>query len=55
MTVSEIQLGGQLHRDWNGGLVFLRAGWEAQAYTNLLDGEETVTLMGGVLSVGLMR
>jgi hypothetical protein len=53
--VSELQLGLQVHRDWNGGLAFARAGWEAQYYDAILDGDESVCLMGGVLSVGLMR
>ncbi len=52
---TELQLGLQLHRDWNGGLLFGRAGWEAQWYHEPDGGDEAITLMGGALSVGFMR
>ena len=54
-SVTEIQLGGQVHRDWNGGLLFGRIGWETQGYYDIHDNEELVTLMGLALSVGIMR
>ena len=52
---TEIQIGAQLHREWNGGLLFARAGWEAQTYDEPQENDELITLLGGVLSVGLMR
>ena len=55
LYISEIQLGLQVHRDYNGGLLFARAGWEAQAYKDVHDIGESVTLMGLSLSAGLMR
>jgi hypothetical protein len=54
-SVTEIQLGGQVHREWNGGLLFGRIGWETQGYYDIHDNEELVTLMGLALSVGIMR
>lgn len=54
-AISELQLGVQAQRDWGNSLVFARAGWETQAYFDIHDSEELVTLMGGVLSVGIMR
>jgi hypothetical protein len=55
MFVSEIQLGGQLHREYNGGLLFARLGWEAQWYSDTIDVGESVSLMGITAGVGLMR
>lgn len=54
-SVTELQLGLQVHRDWNNALVFARAGWETQGYYDIHQGDELVTLMGGVLSLGIMR
>jgi len=54
-AISELQLGLQVQRDWGNSLVFARAGWETQAYFDIHDSEELVTLMGGVLSAGIMR
>jgi hypothetical protein len=54
-AATEFQLGGQLHRETNGGLVFARLGWESQYFYDLQDGEEGVTLMGLAASIGLMR
>jgi hypothetical protein len=53
--VTEVQLGAQVHRDWNGALLFGRIGWEAQLYHEPENDDESVTLMGGVLSAGIMR
>jgi hypothetical protein len=55
MFISELQLGGQLHREYNGGLLFARLAWEAQYYDDTADILESVTLMGIGASVGLMR
>jgi len=57
LMVSEIQLGGQLHREISSGaLLFGRAGWEAQYYHDLSDGNETpISLMGVAFSAGIMR
>ena len=55
MFISELQLGGQLHREYNGGLLFARLGWEAQWYGDTVDIGESVSLMGVAASVGLMR
>ncbi len=57
LMISEIQLGGQLHRETPGGaLLFGRAGWEAQYYHDLSDENETpITLMGVGFSAGIMR
>jgi hypothetical protein len=56
-AISEIQLGLQAHRDWrNGGLLFARVGWEAQYYHDVGHApESSVSLMGGVFSLGIMR
>ena len=55
MFISEIQLGAQVHREYNGGLLFARLGWEAQYYADTVDIGESVTLMGLSAGVGLMR
>jgi hypothetical protein len=57
LMVSEIQLGGQLHRELDSGaLLFGRAGWEAQYYHDLSDDNETpISLIGVVFSAGIMR
>jgi hypothetical protein len=55
MFISEIQLGAQVHREYNGGLLFARLGWEAQYYADTADIAESVTLMGVTAGVGLMR
>jgi hypothetical protein len=55
-NVFELQLGAQYQRDWNGALVFARLGWEAQYYTDNMEGDsEGVALAGGVIGLGLMR
>lgn len=55
-NVFEIQIGGQINREYCGSLLFARAGWEAQFYSdNTEDDSEGMSLMGGVLGVGLMR
>lgn len=55
-NVFEMQIGGQLHRDYNGGLLFARAGWEAQYYADNMEFDsEGISLMGFTASVGLMR
>ena len=55
--VSELQLGGQLHRELaSGALLFGRAGWEAQYYHDISDGNETpISLIGVGFSAGIMR
>jgi hypothetical protein len=53
--ISEIQLGGQLHREYRGGLLFARVGWEAQWIHEPESNDESVTLMGIAFGVGLMR
>jgi hypothetical protein len=55
MFISELQLGGQLHHEFNGGLLFARLGWEAQHYKDVADVGESVTLMGVAASLGFMR
>ena len=55
LMISEIQLGGQVHREYNGGLLLARLGWEAQYYADVPDIVESTTLMGVNLSAGLMR
>lgn len=55
MFISEIQLGAQVHREYNGGLLFARLAWEAQHYADTVDIGESVTLMGVSLGAGLMR
>jgi hypothetical protein len=54
LVVSELQLGVQAHRDYNGGLLFARAAWEAQHYSDTFVTTDT-TLIGFGFSVGLMR
>jgi len=55
-NVFELQLGAQWARELGIGLVFGRIGWEAQSYTSMDDGDtESLTLMGGVLSGGIVR
>src|SRR5262245_48226931 len=53
-SVTELQLGLQLHTYWGNSLVFGRLGWETQAYYDIDDGEELVTLMGVAFSGGVM-
>jgi hypothetical protein len=55
LFISELQIGGQLHREYNGGLLFARLGWEAQYYKDVVDIGESVTLMGVAAGVGFMR
>ncbi len=55
VAVSEIQLGLQGQRDWRGGLLFARLGWEAQFYHDIMDGENGAALMGAVFGAGIMR
>jgi hypothetical protein len=57
LMVSELQLGGQLHREMSSGaLLFGRAGWEAQYYHDLSDDNETpISLIGVGFSAGIMR
>jgi Legionella pneumophila major outer membrane protein precursor len=57
LMVSELQLGGQLHRELaSGALLFGRAGWEAQYYHDLSDDNETpISLIGVGFSAGIMR
>jgi len=56
LTISEIQMGAQIHRDWNGALIFGRIGWESQCYYDLLNASNTMaTLMGGAVSFGISR
>jgi len=57
LMVSELQLGGQLHRELaSGALLFARAGWEAQYYHDLSDDNETpISLIGVGFSAGIMR
>jgi hypothetical protein len=54
-SVSELQLGAQVHRPWNSALLFGRIGWEAQAYHDIHDSEEMTTLMGVGFSAGISR
>jgi hypothetical protein len=53
-SVTELQLGLQLHTYWGDSLVFGRVGWETQAYYDIADDEELVTLMGAAFSGGIM-
>ena len=53
--INEIQIGGQVHREYYGGLLFARLGWEAQHYKDLSDISESASLMGVAASIGLMR
>src|SRR5262245_41642354 len=53
-SVTELQLGLQLHTYWNDRLVFGRVGWETQSYYDIDDGEELVTLMGVAFTGGVM-
>lgn len=54
--VSELQAGLQYNRVLNrGGIGFARAGWEAQYYSGIGGDTQDVSLVGGVLSIGLMR
>jgi hypothetical protein len=55
LFISEIQLGAQVHREYNGGLLFARLGWEAQYYKDIVDIGESVTLMGVGAGVGFLR
>jgi len=53
-SVTELQLGLQLHTYWGDSLVFGRVGWETQGYYDIHDGEELVTLMGAAFTGGVM-
>jgi len=53
-SVTELQLGLQLHTYWGDSLVFGRVGWETQAYYDIHDDEELVTLMGAAFTGGIM-
>jgi len=53
-SVTELQLGLQLHTYWGDSLVFGRVGWETQAYYDIADDEELVTLMGAAFTGGIM-
>ena len=54
-SVTELQLGLQVHTYWGDSLVFGRVGWETQAYYDIHDDEELVTLMGAAFTGGIMR
>jgi hypothetical protein len=54
-SVTELQLGLQLHTNWGNSLVFGRVGWETQGYYDIHDSEELVTLMGAAFTAGIMR
>ncbi|MDX1945404.1 MAG: hypothetical protein SFU86_08345 [Pirellulaceae bacterium] len=55
-SITELQLGAQVHREWNGAYLFGRAGWEAQTFNDVHDdAEESTTLMGAVFSAGILR
>lgn len=54
-ATTDIQLGVQLHREWNGAMLFGRIGWDIIAINDLQDNDELVTLMGGVFNIGIMR
>ena len=54
--ISELQAGLQYNRVLSrGGIGFARAGWEAQYYSGIGGDSQDVSLVGGVLSIGLMR
>lgn len=57
LTIQELQVGGQYN--WarsRGGIAFIRSGMEGQWYSGFADGDsEDLTLLGGFISVGLMR
>jgi hypothetical protein len=53
--VTEMQLGYQVNRDYNEGMLFARLGWEAQWFHEPASNDESVALMGAVLSAGFMR
>ncbi len=55
--VTEIQLGLQYNRPLAiGGIGFARLGWEAQYYSGIDSNDtEDLSLIGGVMSIGLMR
>ena len=53
-SITELQLGLQVHTYWGDSLVFGRAGWETQGYYDIHDGEELVTLMGAAFSGGIL-
>jgi len=57
LSISEIQMGAQLNRALGrGGIGFIRGGIEGQWYSGFVDGDsEDLTLMGGFLSMGIMR
>jgi hypothetical protein len=56
LSTLELQIGLQYDRVLqSGALGFARIGWEAQQFDDASDSEESVTLMGGVLSIGVMR
>ena len=53
-SVTELQLGLQLHTYWGDSLVFGRVGWETQAYYDIHEDESLVTLMGAAFTGGVM-
>lgn len=54
-SISEINLGLELTRDWSGSELFLRSGYEAQYYHSVVDDEEDIGLPGFTLSLGVRR
>ncbi|MBC7854052.1 MAG: hypothetical protein IAF94_11495 [Pirellulaceae bacterium] len=57
LSMQEIQVGGQFNRALGrGGIGFIRSGVEGQWYSGFADGDsEDLTLLGGFISVGIMR
>lgn len=56
LATTEIQLGAQYNRELGiGGIGFIRSAWEAQWYDDVTVGSISTSLMGGVLSAGIMR
>ena len=53
-SVTELQLGLQVHTYWGNSLVFGRVGWETQAYYDIHEDESLVTLMGAAFAGGVM-
>lgn len=54
--VSELQAGLQYNRVLSrGGIGFARFGWEGQYYSAMGGDSQDVSLIGGVMSIGLMR
>ena len=53
-SVTELQLGLQVHTYWGDSLVFGRVGWETQAYYDIYEDESMVTLMGAAFTGGIL-